>query len=334
MWAFVVSILTAQAQPCPAATLAELQRPAAAEAPPYRLRCFATLPPGASVSRPILIEGGEAAGAGLDCRGGGLGVPGRPSDTRRPTVAIQSVWDGSSWSRPSGVRIADCTIHGNVRVWGMGAEGRIETLRRSSRALGHTERAQAAAPFDIRLEDVTFVGAGSIPLYVGPGVRRLSVVGGRFLGRSVSTAVYLDAESADNRIESVVFDIATGREQIAVDGSARNRIVGNRFELRGRGGVFLYRNCGEDGVVRHQTPSDNVIAENRFDGAAWLWPRAVVVGAREGRRSYCRADAGLPFGSSADDRDGAERNRVFGNMVRRRWLPSFGQAGRGADRTP
>ena len=84
----------------------------------------------------------------------------------------------------------------------------------------------------------------------------------------------------------------------------------------GRGGVFLYRNCGEGGVIRHQTPSHNRIAGNDFSGAGWLNPRAVVVGAREGRRSYCGDDAGWPFGSSADDGDGAVGNRVEDNRIR------------------
>ena len=181
---------------------------------------------------------------------------------------------------------------------------------------------------------MTFVAAGSIPLYVGPGVTGLRMTGGGFRGWSVSTAIYLDAESADAAITKVVFEIRTGREQIAVDGSARNRIESNSVQLGGRGGVFLYRNCGEDGVVRHQTPSDNIIAGNRFEGAGWFRPRTVVIGSREGRRRYCNDDAGYGFGSSLDDGDHARGNVVSGNTVRLRWLPSWLQAGRGVARAP
>ncbi|MGV3578830.1 MAG: right-handed parallel beta-helix repeat-containing protein, partial [Brevundimonas sp.] len=98
-------------------------------------------------------------------------------------------------------------------------------------------------------------------------------------------------------------------------------IEANRFQLGGRGGVFLYRNCGEDGVIRHQTPSNNTITGNRFDGAALIAPRPVVVGSREGRRRYCGDDAGYPYGSSVDDGDHATGNVVTGNTIRRRWLP-------------
>ena len=321
------------ARPCSSAEVAALTAPAAADAPAVRLTCFATLPPGVAVRRHIVFEGAEASGAGLDCNGGSVGVPGRPSTTRDPTVAVWSRRDGAGWSVPRSVRITRCTIHGNLRVWGLGLND-IGGLRVSSRTPGHTAAVQAAAPADLALDNVSFVATGSIPLYVGPGVTGVRMTGGGFRGRSVSTAIYLDAESAGAVIRNVAFDIRTGREQIAVDGSAGNRIENNRFQLGGRGGVFLYRNCGEDGVIRHQTPSNNLITGNRFEGAAWLAPRPIVVGSREGRRRYCGDDAGYPFGSSADDRDRATGNVVSDNTTAFRWLPSADQAGRGAVRAP
>jgi len=274
--------------------------------------------------------------------GGSIGVSGRASDTRIPTVAIQSRPDRTAtqvvWSVPHDIVLANCTIHGNLRIWGVGAGGDLDALRTSSRQEGHTARLQAAAPTRIALTNLHLVGTGSIPLYVGPGVTSVAMLGGRVTGRSVSTAVYLDAESAGNTIRGVAFDIATGREQIAIDGSARNRIEANRFALRGRGGVFLYRNCGEDGVIRHQPPSDNIVSNNSFQGAAWFQPRTVLVGAREGRRRYCGDDAGWPFGSSLDDGDNATGNVVSGNTSRYRWLPDWItgwlQAGRGAVSAP
>ncbi|MDQ1154710.1 parallel beta-helix repeat protein [Brevundimonas sp. SORGH_AS 993] len=208
-----------------------------------------------------------------------------------------------------------CVVVGNVRIWGMGAGGSMRDLLASSRTVGHTLAAQSAAPLATTLEGVRFEGVGTIPLYVGPGVTRTTVVRSRFRGLSTSVAVYLDAESAGAVIRDNDFDIRTGREQIAVDGSGANRIEDNRFVLNGRGGVFLYRNCGEDGVIRHQTPSYNRITDNLFFRAAWLRPRLVVVGSREGRRPYCGDDAGWPFGSSQDDRDGAIGNRVSGNRA-------------------
>ncbi|MFN7128959.1 MAG: right-handed parallel beta-helix repeat-containing protein [Brevundimonas sp.] len=303
---------TPAARPCTAAEIRELTTPSDQA---YRLTCRAELA-GVAVRRRVLIEGGEASGAGIDCGGGVIRQAGEAT-TRAPTVAIWSRRDGLGWSRPAQVHLRNCTVVGNVRIWGMGAGGSMRDLLASSRTPGHTQAAQAAAPYGVVLDRVRFEGVGTIPLYVGPGVTRTTVVRSRFSGRSDSVAVYLDAESAGAVIQDSDFSIRTGREQIAVDGSGANRILGNRFALGGRGGVFLYRNCGEDGVIRHQTPSYNQITDNVFSGANWLRPRTVVVGSREGGRSYCGDDAGYTLGSSADDGDGAIGNRVERNRTQR-----------------
>ena len=307
------------ARGCTSAEVRELIAPPDAVDTPYRLVCRARLD-GASITRRVLIEGAEASGAGIDCGGGGIGRPGARTTTQAPTVAIGSRRiDGPSpiWSRPTDVTLSRCTIHGAVRIWGMGAGGRIDDLRASSRTPGHTAAAQDAAPSHVTLDGIMFAATGSIPLYVGPGVTRTTVSGAQFTGRSDSTAIYLDAESGGAVIRDSNFDIVSAREQIAIDGSAGNRVTGNRFALRGRGGVFLYRNCGEDGVIRRQTPSGNSITDNVFTGAGRIRPRTVVVGAREGNRRYCGDDRGWPFGSSVDDGDHATGNVVACNRVER-----------------
>ncbi|MDD2461433.1 MAG: right-handed parallel beta-helix repeat-containing protein, partial [Kiritimatiellae bacterium] len=77
----------------------------------------------------------------------------------------------------------------------------------------------------------------------------------------------------------------------------------------------LYRNCGEGGTVRHQTPNGNILADNRFmtRGLA-LRTYGIWLGSRNGRRAYCGCDAGYPFGSSLDNRDFADDNTVTNNM--------------------
>ena len=313
--ALALALLTFQApaaRPCTPQEVAALTAPSTQ---PYRLTCQADLP-GVDIRRRVLIEGGESSGASLDCGGGTIRAPG-PATTTAPTLAVWSRREGDRWSRPVDVTIRNCTVVGNVRIWGMGAGGSMRDLLASSRTAGHTQAAQSAAPLRVTLDRVRFEGVGTIPLYIGPGVTRTTVTRSRFTGRSTSTAVYLDAESAGALIQDNDFDIRTGREQIAVDGSGANRIVGNRLALHGKGGVFLYRNCGEDGVIRHQTPSYNQITDNLFTGAGWLRPRAVVIGSREGGRRYCGDDRGWPFGSSADDDDGATGNLAARNVVRR-----------------
>lgn len=259
-----------------------------------------------------MIEGPAASGLTLDCRGGALGVAGRAVTADRPTVLIRSSAEG----RPSDVSLVDCRVYGAVRIWGLGAGGDYARLRTASRRPDFTAAAQAAAPTRVRLERVRITANGTIPLYVGPGVTHTRLTQSVLDGRSDATAVYLDAESASNELIDNDIRTRTTRELIAVDGSADNRIEGNRFELNGRPGVLLYRNCGERGVIRHQTPSRNRIVGNVFRGAGWWRPRLVVENARQGRRSYCGEDAGYPFGSSADDRDAGRDNVIEGNVRR------------------
>lgn len=299
------------ARPCSAVELTALT---ARTDSPFELRCQARLERGQIISRPLIIQGAEASGASLDCQGQAVGRPGQPVTASAPTIAIWSRRQSAlRWSRPTDITIRNCTIYGAIRVWGMGSDGSYDDLRASSRTAEHTATAQAAAPTRIRLERLALIAHGTIPLYVGPGVTRVSLTGSRFSGSSVATALYLDAESAHNRIENNRFAIKTGREVIAVDGSAHNRISHNQLALNGEGGIFLYRNCGERGVIRHQTPSHNIITDNSFSGASWLRPRLVVEGSRNGRRSYCGDDRGYAFGSSADDADHATDNTVERN---------------------
>ena len=296
------------ARPCAAQDIAALT--AETEAP-YLLTCRAVLTPDQAITRPVRIIGAEASGAGLNCSGGPIGRPGAAVAASAPTLAVWSRRvDAETWSRPTDILIENCLIHGAARVWGMGADGGYDDLRASSRTPDHTARLQATAPSHVTLDRVTIRASGSIPLYVGPGVTHLTLKRSTLEGSSVSTAVYLDAESAHNRIEDNLIRTQTRREKIAVDGSAYNRIIANRFELGGRPGIFLYRNCGERGVIRHQTPSHNIIVDNHFSGANRLRPRRTVENARQGRRAYCGDDRGYPWGSSADDRDNAEGNVI------------------------
>ncbi len=281
---------------------------------PLSLTCSVTLQSGQRITRPLRLEGAQPSGMRIDCKGGTIGREGRPVTTGQPTVAIWSTKQADgTWQRPQSITISDCHIIGNVRIWGMGSDGSYDDLRASSRQQGHVARTQAAAPRHIWLENLTITGRGSIPLYVGPGVTEITLRNSTLNGTTTATAIYLDAESANNRIEDNRILTRTGREMIAIDGSAGNVITGNRFDLHGQPGIYLYRNCGERGVVRHQTPSNNRIEGNSFTGASWLRPRLVVENARNGRRSYCGDDAGYPFGSSVDDRDNASGNTIRNN---------------------
>jgi len=196
---------------------------------------------------------------------------------------------------------------------GLGRNGEAEGVRKSSVWPGHTRRSQAAAPRRIVLENLEIVASHRIPLYLAPGSTEVTVQNCRFGGWSVSTAVYLCAESGRHIIRGNHFATRVGREVLAVDGSARNLIENNTFEQMPLGGIYLYRNCGEGGTVRHQTPRENIIRGNIFRGTPRPGHSAIWLGSRGGRRGYCGQDEGYDFGSSLDDRDFADDNTVTGN---------------------
>ena len=209
------------------------------------------------------------------------------------------------------ITIKRCKINGSIRTVGLGHNGEAPGVKASSIKAGHTERTQAAAPKNTVLYAVTIIGHGRIPLYLAPGTTRLTMYDSTIRGRSDSVALYLDAESGFNIIRNNAFDITgASREIIAVDGSANNQFLTNTIKQAPNGGIYLYRNCGEGGTVRHQAPQNNLIASNTINntGGYGIW-----LGSRNGGRMYCNDDAGLPFGSSKDDGDFADNNIVKDN---------------------
>jgi parallel beta-helix repeat protein len=255
------------------------------------------------------FESSGENGRVIDLQGGWL------NEGKLTEIVICSKEAEKGWDVPERITIRNGRIRGSIRIFGLGVNGEAPKVRESSHREGHTSRAQAAAPRAILLEDLKIEADHRIPLYLGPGVTGVTVRNCTFTGWSASTTVYLDAESGGNRIEGCTFDVRSGREVMAVDGSATNTIIGNRFLQTGYGGIYLYRNCGEGGTVRHQTPQGNVIENNFFNikdlrsGSYGIW-----LGSRQGRRSYCEEDAGYPFGSSIDNRDFADHNILHGNI--------------------
>jgi parallel beta-helix repeat protein len=255
------------------------------------------------------LEGSGDSGRVIDLQGAWL------NEGKLTEMMIRSKEAEKGWDVPERITIRNGRIRGSIRIFGLGVNGEAPKVRESSHREGHTARAQAAAPRAILLEDIQIEADHRIPLYLGPGVTGVTVRNCTFTGWSASTTVYLDAESGGNRIEGCTFDVRSGREVMAVDGSATNTIIGNRFLQTGYGGIYLYRNCGEGGTVRHQTPQGNVIENNFFNikdlrqGSYGVW-----LGSRQGRRSYCEDDAGYPFGSSIDNRDFADHNILHGNI--------------------
>lgn len=259
----------------------------------------------------IKVVGRGESGRVIDLQGGWM------NEGKLTELVIRSQETEKGWDVPEKITVRNGKLRGSIRIFGLGVNGEAPKVRESSHREGHTARAQAAAPRGILLENIQIEADHRIPLYLGPGVTGVTIRNCTFTGWSASTTVYLDAESGGNRIENCTFNVRAGREVMAVDGSATNTIVDNRFLRADYGGIYLYRNCGEGGTVRHQTPQGNVIENNFFDlkdlrpGSYGIW-----LGSRQGRRSYCEDDAGYPFGSSVDNRDFADHNTLLGNVFR------------------
>ena len=295
-----------------------------------RIECNLTFPKDHVASKSILIKGAER-GLVVDCNGGTIeGNIWIKSDEPDEELAKDPHFN---WKRPKNITIRNCTIEGYVRLVGLGKTGEGEFVYWSSLHANHTAHAQASAPTNISLDNLTIKGTGGIPLYLGPGVTHVSLTSSHIAGRSDSVAIYLDTESGHNLFKDNLIDTETtigggGRELVAIDGSAFNRFIDNKFSNLDRGGIYLYRNSGEGpkedppprpGTVRHQPPSYNQFIENyfyydKYDGEL----RAIHIGAREGnRKNYRDDDKGYPYGSSVNDRDLAHHNVMVGNRVKK-----------------
>ena len=312
----------AAATPCGPEVVADVLAPASEAQRSVTLTCDLKLTRKDVVTKQLLFLGRASSGVKVDCGGATLGGVAK---TPRSGIAILVRSRGETpeqmaADRPERIGIANCRVEGAIRVTGAGINGEDKKVTASSHSGGHTQRMQAAAPTDITFSNLTIVGSGPIPIYLAPGVTRVTLRESRINGRTAGPVIYLDAESGHNQIVGNRFSIETAkRELIAIDGSADNRIADNRFSGLSNGGVYVYRNCGEGGTVRHQAPQRNVIEANEFyyDRYFGLSP-AIWLGSRMGSRSYCGLDRGFPFGSSVDDRDFADGNAVLSNRFVKR----------------
>lgn len=299
------------ADPCSPAQTAEILASATADQRAVAVSCNLRLKADDVVTKAMRIE---ASNVTLDCRGATLDGGPAMINEGKDILVIRSIQAAKGWQRPENVEVKNCNIVGSMRIYGMAVNGEGTLLRDSSRKAAHVERAQAAAPRRIMLRNLLITGTGRVPLYLSPGVSEVTLRDSEMRGVSNSAAIYLDTESMNNVILSNKIAVDTRRELIAVDGSSHNLIRDNDFYELADGGIFLYRNCGEGGTIRHSTPSYNSILDNRFHYARTEADKpAIHIGSRDGNRRYCTLDDGYDFGSSKDNRDFARHNVVVGN---------------------
>ena len=184
---------------CTDAKMSEILAPASKGKETVTLDCSPSLNKNTKISKRLVLKGAKAQGIVIDCGGGVLDGGSGTINYNKDMISIQSVRskDGT-WSVPSNIIVRNCEIRGSVRIFGMSQNGEGEILRESSHTEGHTARARNAAPRHIWFDKITLIGQGRIPFYVSPGTTHVSVSNSTFSGETNSTAIYLDAESANN----------------------------------------------------------------------------------------------------------------------------------------
>jgi len=288
------------------------------------------------LTKKLIFLGSTATGVTVDLAGAHLdGGKGQFNHQRGDMIEVRSrEVNQGKWEVPSDIEIRNVSITGSIRLYGLGRNGEADAVREASRKSNGQTLIRDAAPKKIMLDSLTIEGTGRNPVYFGPGVMMSSLLNSTVKGYSTRVGVYLDAETAHNRLTGNTFSVKTndgswlgfydrGWPQIALDGSSFNDISNNTFDRLNQGGVFLYRNCGEGGTVRYASPSYNRITNNRF-----LYQRlklsdpAIFIGSRNYGRfenwwpgSHCNDDARFSSnGSAQSNGDFAQYNIVKNNL--------------------
>jgi parallel beta-helix repeat protein len=274
------------------------------------------LPNGGNVSGNVKLERGcvynqtltvSESNSKVDCDGATL------DGENRLKYGVMVVSNGKSLSD---VSVSNCNVR-NFSVNGVMVGSGIPDFKRS----GDHQHNYDITPSNVVLSHLHVQDSGSVGVYfysyVADSTLRDSVVSG-----SKGVGIYLEQSSKGNKIVDNVIKangVVEGggpREGIAVDSSAGNLIEGNSFFGNAAGGVFLYKNCGENfdkgmAVLRWQHSNENVIRNNRFfDEKVGVW-----VASRQGRdlsQKGC-GDSSLD-GRGQYYRDYADYNVVEGNQ--------------------
>lgn len=309
------------------------------------VNCNLTLSANDVVNKTIIVEGSAGNGATINCNNALITrvtstfigfVGGEPTYTTSypnvDVIEIRSKQVGQSWDAPQNVTVKNCRVEGGVRIWGMGKNHEAEALRIPSQQSNFEQVARNNAPKNIVLDNLDITTFNRTNVYISPGTTYVTLTNSELSGNAASVALYLDAQSGFNNISNNYIRTNNHRELIAIDGSENNTISNNRFSSLNNGGLYLYRNCGEAGIIRHTTPSNNLIINNEFWYKNYTGNNpAVFFGSRNGNRPYCGSDGGYPFGSSASDFDFATNNTFANNIIYNRNPSDLIKTGRSTD---
>jgi parallel beta-helix repeat protein len=225
----------------------------------------------------------------LDCRGATIA---------RPVGVTQSY--GIRSAAPTTTALHDITVR-NCTVSGFDNDLRITRTGFKDLAVG-SEYDDAFAR--ILIEHSSFLDSRNSGVFIDGFVTGVTM-DHTLVDRAGAVGIYLEAGSTGTTIShSIVTDsgykdidagpqsftfgtttvqyVSTGREGISVDGSSGNTIRDNYIARNAYGGIFLYKNCGENASepghwVRNYGSTDNAIIGNVIEdepNAIWVASRA------------------------------------------------------------
>ena len=125
---------------------------------------------------------------------------------------------------------------------------------------------------DILLDNINIEKSHKSAIFVGHHVQRVTIKNS-IIKNTGTVGIYLEHSSRYNKIIHNTFshevNTKNKREDIAIDSSAHNVIKNNLFKNNSKGGIFLYKNCGEHidnkkQVIRWQHSNYNRIESNLF----------------------------------------------------------------------
>lgn len=178
----------------------------------------------------------------------------------------------------SNVEIKNCTITGFTDR-GILITSEIPNYKRSDDHRTNYEQ----TPSNITLDNMKIISNGAgvyFHSYVTNSTLKNSVI-----ANSRAEGIYLDQSSKNNNITNNTIEkngeldgpSSGQRVGLAIDSSAHNLIASNKFIANFGGGVFLYKNCGENfskgfSSIRWQHSNENTIKDNLFsDEKIGIW---------------------------------------------------------------
>ena len=299
--------------PCSSDKMREIREKATTGNDAVIIDCSCALNSGDVITKTLVLRGEE--GSNVVINGNSAKVISNLG-AQKMLIIKSEERDDNRWNAPHDILVKNLFVKGRITLGGVGPQ---TTLRRLSRLEGYVERLRNNAPRNVEFEKITVEAIGGIPLYLYPGVTYVTVSNSDFKGHTDDAAVYLDAESCCNTFRNNSFNVSTSREVIAIDASNHNRFINNSFKGLDDGGIYLYRNCGEDSVIRHTTPEYNQIINNTFYYNHYTGPKPLVyLGSRRGAQSFCALDDDYDFGSGKSNLDHAKYNVVMQNQIFKR----------------